>query len=74
MALSEKLDKALREYGEFLTKTTAMEKAEHGGEGSRWRVGQLAKDKIHGFAGGRLFSNLAEVSDYVDRIKERYEE
>jgi hypothetical protein len=74
MALSEKLDKTLREYGEFLTKTTAMERAEHGSEGARWRVGKLAKDKIHGFAGGHYFSNLAEVSDYVDRLKERYEE
>ena len=74
MAISEKLDKTLREYGEFLTKTTAMEKAEHGGEGSRWRVGQLARDGVHGFAGGQYFSNLAEVSDYVGRLKERYEE
>jgi len=67
MAMSKaKIEKTLRENGHFLAKTTGMEKASQGSsEGMSWRVGQLAGDGVHGFAGGQYFRNLEEVSDYV---------
>ncbi len=67
MAMSKaKIEKILRENGYFLTKTTGMEKASQGSsDGMIWRVGQLARDRVHGFAGGKYFRTLEEVRDYV---------
>lgn len=62
-----KIEKILRNNGKFLTETTGMERASQGAsEGMRWRIGSLANDGIHGFAGGQYFKTLSDVSDFVE--------